>query len=1199
MARSRRPAGSYKVQKLVPSDPNLAANKHIVEYPRDATELMLSDAKLVSLPESIGLLTSLTKLELFECTSLVSLPERIGDLTSLTELNLYTCRSLVSLPKRIGDLTSLTKLELFRCESLKSPPESIGQLKSLTELNLNLCKTLVSLPKGIGDLTSLTELNLSSCYALQSLPDSIGNLTSLTELNLNSCWELKSLPKRFGECKALKTLNLGYCKKLVSLPDSIGNLTKLEKLWLNDCESLVSLPERFGECKSLTKLVLSFCKLKSLPDRFGECKSLTKLDLSYCRNLKSLPERIGDLTSLTELKLGDCWKLASLPERFGECKSLTKLDLTSCKNLKSLPEGIGDLTSLTKLNLQQCYSLVSLPERIGQLVNLDKNSMEEIMKRCEHMSVIPSTLFDHPYFGTVTELNLSHWKMDKLPDSIGDLTSLTSLDLSSCKSLVSLPERLGECKSLTSLNLEHCESLVSLPDSFGKLVNLDRRSFLAAIQHVKTLPEDIVEHPHLRDATELDLIMYANLVSLPKSIGHLKSLTKLNLSNCRSLVSLPESIGDLESLTQLNLFRCESLKSLPESIGDLTNLQTLNLYGSYSNQMKLESLPDSIGDLKKSLTKLDLCWCESLTSLPERFGELDLKKLALYGCKALNMDAEINKIVEMKNLTELNIGSTNISVLSDSIGGLTSLSKLFLHNCRSLVSLPERFGDLTSLTELDLRRCTNLVSLPERFGQCKSLKSLDLSGCSNLVSLSEGFGELESLQMLEMRDCPAGHSMPDHLQAQLRKQGCTGNGWSKKPCVEAVDITQKLQKSLKKAEKATCIVGPFSAIAHLASDANHPSVLVLGEIHDSRTEEGWFNDGDDKKINAIHLLLAAAALANRDDVCFDIYLEDYLEDYPRHGFPDPTGSMLYQAKQELSSCVELHPTTTERRNCIVGCKNVRVHYVDARRLLTDTERSFHFRDLINRSEGRHPGQFLEWGDPELKILDFSVKEWLEWFAGFSESEEKQTERIKDLLVDDYDKLKFNQWYNSVFKVNRKRIRKREQAIKDDATLEKIRNAALEAHIFYNGALDLTPGYLNFDKLDLIQCDYYLLLRLLGSYKGYNRRCSATQVGGSSPRHAIFLCGHAHGLALIKALRLLSNPKQDVVLEHHVLPAFGPVPMIGLGPLPDYRRQMNQDYVDIKDVVATGGAKFVTVAALLEALFKRNDNPAKKKAAKKK
>ena len=53
------------------------------------------------------------------------------------------------------------------------------------------------------------------------------------------------------------------------------------------------------------------------------------------------------------------------------------------------------------------------------------------------------------------------------------------------------------------------------------------------------------------------------------------------------------------------------------------------------------------------------------------------------------MDVEINKIVEMKNLENLNIVNTNISVL------------------------PERFGQLESLETLILCRCANLRALPE------------------------------------------------------------------------------------------------------------------------------------------------------------------------------------------------------------------------------------------------------------------------------------------------------------------------------------------------------------------------------------------------------------------------------------------------------------------------------------------------------
>ena len=74
--------------------------------------------------------------------------------------------------------------------------------------------------------------------------------------------------------------------------------------------------------------------------------------------------------------------------------------------------------------------------------------------------------------------------------------------------------------------------------------------------------------------------------------------------------------------------------------------------------------------------------------------QLDLKELRLGNCKALTMDVEINKFVEMTNLTTLSLSETNIS------------------------ALPKRIGDLTSLTELNLYQCESLVSLPRRFTKC-------------------------------------------------------------------------------------------------------------------------------------------------------------------------------------------------------------------------------------------------------------------------------------------------------------------------------------------------------------------------------------------------------------------------------------------------------------------------------------------------
>ena len=112
--------------------------------------------------------------------------------------------------------------------------------------------------------------------------------------------------------------------------------------------------------------------------------------------------------------------------------------------------GFEKLVNLKELNLGSCMALamdteinklveMKNLERISQLVNLDEESMKGILEHCKRFESIPSTLFGHPYFGTMTKLNLSEWRMTALPEGFGKLTSLQILDLSYCRSLLSLP----------------------------------------------------------------------------------------------------------------------------------------------------------------------------------------------------------------------------------------------------------------------------------------------------------------------------------------------------------------------------------------------------------------------------------------------------------------------------------------------------------------------------------------------------------------------------------------------------------------------------------------------------------------------------------------------------------------------------------------------------------------------------------------
>ena len=88
---------------------------------------------------------------------------------------------------------------------------------------------------------------------------------------------------------------------------------------------------------------------------------------------------------------------------------------------------------------------------------------------------------------------------------------------------------------------------------------------MACIKHVQRLPEDIVEHPHLRDATELDL-SYSNLVALPERFGDLPSLEDLDMGCCHALAKNEGTyaiLSRISTLTKLSLACCDMV-SLPE-----------------------------------------------------------------------------------------------------------------------------------------------------------------------------------------------------------------------------------------------------------------------------------------------------------------------------------------------------------------------------------------------------------------------------------------------------------------------------------------------------------------------------------------------------------------------------------------------------------------------------------------------------------
>ncbi|XP_065856060.1 plant intracellular Ras-group-related LRR protein 4-like [Euphorbia lathyris] len=260
------------------------------------------------------------------------------------------------------------------------------------------------------------------------------------------------------------------------------------------------------------------------------------------------------------------------------------------------------------------------------------------------------------------DLILQNKLMDQiewLPDSIGKLSNLVSLDLSENR-IVALPATIGGLSSLTKLDL-HSNRIAELPESIGDLLNLVFLDLRA--NNLSTLPATISRLVRLQ---ELDLDSN-RLSTLPESIGSLIRLKKLSVET-NDIEELPHSIGRCCSLTELHA-DYNRLKALPEAVGKIETLEVLSV--RYNNIKQLPTTMSSLANLKE----LDVSFNE-LESVPESLCfATSLVKMNV-GNNFADMQSLPRSIGNLENLEELDISNNQIRFLPDSFRMLTRLRVL-------------------------------------------------------------------------------------------------------------------------------------------------------------------------------------------------------------------------------------------------------------------------------------------------------------------------------------------------------------------------------------------------------------------------------------------------------------------------------------------------------------------------------------------
>ena len=546
----------------------------------------------------------------------------------VTRLGLRENRLSGSLPSSLGNLTNLQRLDLYDNELWGAFPRSLGNLTNLTYLNLGDNELSGSLPSSLGNLTNLQQLGLFDNKLSGGLPSSLGNLTRLEELWLKGNASLDGeLPPSLVNLTNLQTLRLEDTQLCAPTDDVF-------QAWLDGIESKRGVRDCvYGEPS--TAIVLSVN-----PQAISEDAGETEITVTATLDERALSEdtpvilSIGTAgTATRDVDYSASFRRLVIPA--DEIVGSTVLVVAPTDDaeveddetivLIGAVDGLmGDEAAITIIDNDETPDN---PDRAVLVALYEATNGDNWTNNTNWLSDRPlgewyGVTTDRN--GRVTRLGLYQNALSgSLPSSLGNLTDLQVLQLSSNELSGTLPSALGNLNNLREMWLQGNQFSGSLPSVLGDLTNLQVLS-LYSNELSGTLPSALGNLTNLR---ELSLAWNQFSGSLPSVLGDLTNLERMQLHSNQLSGELPSSLGDLTNLEYLELGGNQFSGTIPESLGDLTNLQHLYLG---SNAFSGE-LPPSLGDLT-NLQDLNLQQNQLSGSLPpELVNLINLESLWLDG----------------------------------------------------------------------------------------------------------------------------------------------------------------------------------------------------------------------------------------------------------------------------------------------------------------------------------------------------------------------------------------------------------------------------------------------------------------------------------------------------------------------------------------------------------------------------------------
>lgn len=647
---------------------------------------------------------------------------------ALKTLNLSNFKTDVTLSAEdISEVAGLSELTSLQINNITlDSAEELGKLHKLTYLSLDNNK--------LEDVSFITNenypslQNLSLCNPIYKMPDQFAGLSELTFLNMSFC-ELREL----ADLTSLTQLtNLNLSGNYLTREEIVAHISELfvnNDEWMNSAVNASYDPttdEYFPENRAeilnseegipdqkLYEAMLSYGdEVNGNKDgklSVAEARKITYLHVIDSGNMKNLSIYAPNIQ---DLSLGIDYEVQEHPvvsaESVLEIGNLAKLSFLSIHNLEIQDAtGLGNLHTLTNLTLSN-------------------NKIKDI------------SFITKENFPLLSNLSLSN-PIYKMPDSITDLPSLTSLNMNGCelRELADMTqmERL-ENLWLSGNYLLEDELLEKAPKKFAEDANWIEQT---VNKYYDPSTDEYYEQNRTPVTNDTDGIpdkeLYALLLQRGDefngnadgilTVAEARKITYLYLNtDILDYTNLAKYVPNLTNIGS-NYFNAAQWAAVEQSFLEefekLAKITSVNMY-IYSDKA-LEAICG-----KTEIRNLTLSGISGISSL---LPLADLKQLYSLNLSSVLDSAELISVInQYSELRELNLSGFNpdqIMNLSDTIKA--QLTNLYLYNWISgSQSYDIDFSGFNSLTQLNV---TGNITSISGLEQLTSLRSLSLSKSIN------------------------------------------------------------------------------------------------------------------------------------------------------------------------------------------------------------------------------------------------------------------------------------------------------------------------------------------------------------------------------------------------------------------------------------------------------------------------------------